>query len=339
MREINNDHVIVDHCGVCRGTFFDTHEVASSWGKGANPQWWVEQNIADWKGNTGLVCPADGEHMDAYRLSWGKEKRVEVDTCPRCQGLWLDEGEGALMMRVLEAHADEREDADERGWKTYLFQLFTGLPIEVWNPVKRRPLFLYGLMASIVAVFFWQLWVIGSFGDSGVELVRQFSLVPLDVSHGQNLHGIVTHAFLHGGVAHLLGNLYFLWVFGDNIEDRLGWQRFAVIYLLTGLAAAGLQVLTDPTSAIPVVGASGAISGVTGAYLALFPRVRVWVVWFFFRLRIGVYWYFGLWMGVQFLSAWMQLPGVAWYAHIGGFLTGALLGMLFRRPLKRRALA
>jgi membrane associated rhomboid family serine protease/Zn-finger nucleic acid-binding protein len=339
LREIHNGQVIVDHCGVCRGNFFDTQAVAPTWGKAANPQYWVEQNVADWKGNTGLTCPVDGERMDAWKLAWGKAVPVEVDVCPTCRGLWLDEHEGGRMVRVIEAHDDERASAEQLGWKSYLFQLFTGLPVEVWNPVRNRPWVLYGLIASLVAVFGWEAWVSTAFGERGEELVQFYALIPRAVMDGQQLHGIVTHAFLHGGIAHLLGNLYFLWVFGDNIEDRLGWQRFVAIYALTGLVAAAVQVLSEPSSAIPVLGASGAISGVTGAYFALFPRVKVRVVWLFIPFSVGVFWYFLLWVGLQVLSAYLGLPGVAWYAHIGGFVAGAALGALFRRPLKRRVAA
>lgn len=336
LRELHNGQVVVDHCEVCRGNFFDTHEIALVWGAGANPHYWVEQNIASWKGNTSLVCPKDGSRMDAWRLSWADEKPVEVDTCPQCQGLWLDEHEGGRLVRVVQAHDAERADAQQVKWKGYLFQLFTGLPVEVWNPVRSRPWVLYGLIASLVAVFGWEAWVSAAFEQRGEELIRYYALIPAKIMAGQELHGLVTHAFLHGGVAHLLGNLYFLWVFGDNIEDRLGWQRFVVIYALTGLVAAAVQVASDPSSTIPVLGASGAISGVTGAYLALFPRVKMRVIWLFIPLRFGVFWYFLLWVGTQVLSASLGLPGVAWYAHLGGFFSGVVLGMMFRRPLVRR---
>jgi membrane associated rhomboid family serine protease len=335
LREIHNGAVEIDHCDVCHGSFFDAHTIAPTWGKAANPQYWVEQNFAHWKGNTGLVCPYDDERMDAYKLTWGDSRPVVVDVCPRCSGLWLDEGEGATLKRILDDHDSEREGAQSGSWRTYIFQLFTGLPIEVYNPVRRRPWLLYTLILSIVGAFVWQLWVTAVHGDAGKELVKQFMLVPRELSAGRQWWGLVTHGWLHGGGAHLLGNLYFLWIFGDNIEDRAGRTRFAAVYVAALFGAALAQYFVDMSTPVPMLGASGAISGITGAYLALFPRVRVWVVFFFVRFKVSVAFYFTLWVIVQVVSAYLGAPGVAWYAHLGGFVTGVAFGLWWRRALKK----
>ena len=154
----------------------------------------------------------------------------------------------------------------------------------------------------------------------------------------------VTSMFLHGSWSHLLGNALFLWVFGNNVEDSMGKSRFLVFYLLSGLAAAAAQVFVDPASPVPMVGASGAISGVLGGYLVLYPRVRVRIlfIWFVFIqvLRIPAYLVLLWWIGWQVLMALPQLSavenevnsGVAFWAHIGGFVAGLLLIKLFARP-------
>lgn len=149
-----------------------------------------------------------------------------------------------------------------------------------------------------------------------------------------------THMFLHGGWFHLLGNMWFLWIFGNNVEDSMGHLRFVAFYLLSGLAAAALQAFANPDSAVPMVGASGAIGGVMGAYVVLYPRVRVHLLlWFgFFVQTIAVPAAFMLlyWLLVQLIGGATSLGkeggGVAFWAHVGGFVAGALLVLAFRDP-------
>jgi len=151
---------------------------------------------------------------------------------------------------------------------------------------------------------------------------------------------VLTSMFLHGGWLHIVGNMWFLWIFGNNVEDAMGHARFVVFYLLGGLAAAALQMAAGPDSALPMVGASGAIGGVMGAYVVLYPRVRVHMLIFlgFFVTTVAVPAIFmlGYWILVQFLSGLGSFGaeggGVAFWAHVGGFVTGALLVFVFRDP-------
>ncbi len=154
--------------------------------------------------------------------------------------------------------------------------------------------------------------------------------------------------FLHGGWLHLIGNMWFLWLFGNNVEDSMGHGRYLVFYLLCGLAAAGAQTLINPSSAVPMVGASGAISGVMGAYVILYPRVRVHMlvvlVVFVTRIVVPAYVMLGYWFLLQLLggSVGEGEGGVAFWAHVGGFVAGAILVSVFKdRDLvsRHRALA
>jgi membrane associated rhomboid family serine protease len=149
----------------------------------------------------------------------------------------------------------------------------------------------------------------------------------------------LTSMFMHGSWMHLIGNMWFLWIFGNNVEDSMGHVRFVVFYLLCGFAAAAAQTLADPDSIIPMVGASGAIGGVMGAYVVLYPRVKVHMLVFlgFFVTTIAVPAIFmlGYWFALQLLSGALSSGvegGVAFWAHVGGFLAGALLVLLFRDP-------
>jgi membrane associated rhomboid family serine protease len=155
--------------------------------------------------------------------------------------------------------------------------------------------------------------------------------------HGEWLWGLVTHMFLHAGLMHIAGNMLFLWVFGDNLEDQMGHLGFLAFYLTCGLAAAAGQIATDPMSTIPMVGASGAIAGVMGGYLLLFPRARVDVIAIIIiiikRFTIPAWVLLAVWFGIQIVSSLLGTDqGVAYMAHIAGFIAGIVLAVpLFLR--------
>jgi membrane associated rhomboid family serine protease len=157
---------------------------------------------------------------------------------------------------------------------------------------------------------------------------------------GSQVSHLLTSMFLHGSWMHLLGNMWFLWLFGNNVEDSMGRLRFIAFYVLTGLAAAMGQVLTDPTSGIPMVGASGAISGVMGGYLILYPTVRVFTMvplgFFVTSMALPAWMMLGYWFLIQFVSGLVAfgggMGGIAFWAHIGGFVAGVVLVKLFVRP-------
>ena len=157
-------------------------------------------------------------------------------------------------------------------------------------------------------------------------LSPEFARIPSEVT-------LVTYSFLHGSWMHLIGNMAFLWVFGDNVEDAVGHLRYLVFYILCGIAAGAAQAFMLPGSDQPLVGASGAVSGIIAAYLMLHPRVRVWVL-FLGRipLRISAAWALGLWAGLQVFNAFTSADDqIAWWAHIGGLAAGALLIVFMRR--------
>jgi membrane associated rhomboid family serine protease len=156
---------------------------------------------------------------------------------------------------------------------------------------------------------------------------------------GRQFSHLLTHMFLHGSWMHLLGNMWFLWLFGNNVEDSMGRLRFVGFYLLCGLAAAAAQIITSPGSAIPMVGASGAISGVMGGYLLLYPTVRVYTLvvlgFFITSMALPAWVMLGYWFLIQFVSGWVSFAGegggVAFWAHVGGFVAGIVLVKLFAR--------
>ncbi len=171
-------------------------------------------------------------------------------------------------------------------------------------------------------------------------LTMVYGLVPAEF----NFTSLLTSMFLHAGWMHFLGNMLYLWIFGDNVEDRLGHGRFLLFYLACGAAAGLGQTLTNPASLVPMIGASGAIAGVMGAYFLLFPHSRVltfvWLIIYFDVLEIPAIFFLGFWFFMQLLSGVGSIGvpggGTAFWAHAAGFTTGAVLVMLLRRPERQR---
>jgi len=216
------------------------------------------------------------------------------------------------------------------------------LPLQDINPTRRVPYITYGLIAINVIVFLTQL------GLSQRQLVEVYvtqSVVPVLVARDpfsiETILDFIRSMFFHGGWAHLLGNMLYLWIFGDNVEDVMGKPLYILFYLVCGFVAAIAQVVIDPTSQIPLVGASGAIAGVLGSYLILFPGVRVRgliLLGYFSRLtEIPALYVLGFWFVLQLFNGVMSLGvvtdggGVAFFAHIGGFVAGIVLTWLFTR--------
>ncbi len=208
------------------------------------------------------------------------------------------------------------------------------IPIRDQLPTRIIPFVNYGLIAANVLCFLWQL---AAMGVGYVDIVKDWGFIPARflVDPVGDVGTIFTSMFMHGGWMHLLGNMLFLWVFGDNIEDAIGHFRYVVFYLLAGLLAAASQMLIDPQSIVPMVGASGAISGVLAAYVSLYPRARVLVLFPIFILVTFLEfpaWLVILeWFVLQILSGVTSLAGppgqggVAFFAHIGGFVAGLFL--------------
>ena len=211
------------------------------------------------------------------------------------------------------------------------------IPLKDSNPCTCVPFVTIGLIAVNVAVFLYQ----ASLGRELQGFVRAWGLVPAEVL-GRPVT-VLTSMFLHGGVVHVGGNMLYLWIFGDNIESAFGHLRFLGLYLVFGLAAAALHTAVDPGSGMPMVGASGAVAGVLGAYALLYPRARVLTAVFFgFFVRlvwIPAAFVLGLWFVLQLVSGLPALSraggGVAWFAHVGGFAAGLALAL----PLVRRVRA
>jgi len=211
------------------------------------------------------------------------------------------------------------------------------IPIRDVIPSRTTPFVTIALIVLNVLVFLQM-----PPGDSAAfeQFIRTWGVTPIDF----NLPAVLTAMFVHAGFGHLFSNMLFLWIFGDNVEDRLGHGRYLVFYLLCGLVAALLQAFFEAGSRIPMVGASGAIAGVLGAYLVMFPHSRVLTLVFIAFIEIPASLLLGLWFATQLLSGLGTLAivrpedmgGVAFWAHAGGFVAGVALVFVFRKPERMR---
>jgi membrane associated rhomboid family serine protease len=224
------------------------------------------------------------------------------------------------------------------------------LPLKDENPASSFPFMTIGLILVNSLIFFHQISM--DMAESQ-RFIYAWGAIPYQIIHGEGLYNhsplipirltIFSSMFLHGGFFHLFGNMLYLWIFGNNIEDVLGHFRFLVFYLLCGLVAAMTQVFSVPDSTVPMIGASGAVAGILGAYLLLFPHARILTlmfIFFFIRLiYLPAVIILGFWFFIQLLSISARAESnVAFFAHIGGFVVGLILVKAFRpgRPRRRR---
>lgn len=223
------------------------------------------------------------------------------------------------------------------------------IPLRDDNPTVLRPVVTVSLIAANIGFFFYELSLLSQGGQALDTFIYQMGMVPASIlqAHIPGTGGystLVSSMFLHGGWLHLIGNMLYLWIFGNNIEDSMGHLRFILFYLVTGLIAAVTHLALNPVSTVPTIGASGAVSGVLGAYLILFPHARVQTLvtlgWFIRIVYLPAWLLLIFWIGLQVLNQALapmdpRAGGVAYAAHIGGFIAGLALIPLFRKYRRR----
>jgi membrane associated rhomboid family serine protease len=335
MRALLLENVEVDMCPHCMGTWFDARELSRASGLK------VAETMAGAAGGrahrTDYRCPACAIPLMEREIEPGTG--IHIDQCIQCAGIFLDRDEfsrikehyesvGAPTVRRRTSRPPRRPtrapewDIDEDGTGAVLFQWLSGLPIEIGMATAKFPWVTVGLIVVNTAV------LIATMIGGLEQWIHALGMVPAEIMGGERLWTLFTSMFTHAGPIHLAGNMYFLYVAGDNLEERLGWWRYLLLYLLFGVVADVAYIAGDPDSHVVSVGASGAIAGVMGAYVVLWPRavflVRIfWFFWYHIKLHIPVWVYFALWLAFQSLCALADVPGIAWWAHIGGFACGA----------------
>ncbi|EKE77396.1 rhomboid family intramembrane serine protease [Gallaecimonas xiamenensis] len=311
----------VDLCRLCGGLWFEKGELDQALAAADDDyeQVEVESHLGSHLGRTELPCPDCGKAMDRYHLLPGYE--VEVEACTQGHGLWIEKHELAETHNASQLHQHLQSLNAKLSWKSWVFQFLTQMPVEYNIKPKTRP-WVTWLLVLVNSLLF----VAGIYSPDVAELLYGEALIPNEISHGEHLSALVSSQFLHGSWLHLLGNMYFLWLTGDNLEDALGHWRFLGLYLLCGLVAALAQAGIEPDSSIPVIGASGAIAGLFGMYLLWFRHASLTFMLVIFQKKLPPWGFFLIWVGINVFGMATGSQGVAYMAHLGGLACGLLLG-------------
>ncbi|NQT81409.1 rhomboid family intramembrane serine protease [bacterium] len=294
----------------------------------------------------GKMCPECGEAMAPFNYAY--DSNIILDRCSECGLIWADRGEivkvaqyvkgnptidsfgEALAEREVERakyHRMAEEASEIGGARIRVAGFWVGLlPISDEEETVTIPLVTVLMIIVNIAIFML-------FGGSR-EIIEDFGFIPDYFLEGREIYRLVTAQFLHVGLFHLVANMLFLWIFGDNVEDRLGKISFPVAYLFLGSVAALAHALTTTHPDLPAVGASGAISGVMGCYLVLFPQSRVKAVIGYYIVPVPAFVFLSLWFGVQLIFSLVEAP-IAYAAHIGGFVAGLVVALGYRALKKR----
>ncbi|MEW6026698.1 MAG: rhomboid family intramembrane serine protease [Planctomycetota bacterium] len=345
LQQLRIGNSLVDVCPQCKGIWFDTDEmnpVIKDLEAGAKTLDIKEIMHRKAKSvNNALEhtkkCPKCAAEM--RRLNYAYNSNVFIDRCDKCLGFWTDKDELTEIVRYNKGHplldglgkALAEQETEMRYTRENLESIrglmghgrigwaFFGpriLPLGDENPTLITPFITYAIIVLNILFF------ILSFGYlNSREFFSAYGLVPAHLT----ITAFITSMFLHGDIFHLAGNLFFFWIFGDNLEESLGAIKFVVFYLCCGIVAGFIHFLSDMNSAVPAIGASGAISGIMGGYLILYPRVRLKMLLMGRILYIPAAWYLIFWIILQVLYVSVGFGGVAWFAHIGGFVSGALV--------------
>jgi membrane associated rhomboid family serine protease len=319
----------VDVCPDCGGTWFDDNELnrmLSATGNGEDQADYIEY-LGEELGPTELTCPTCQSSLHGYHLL--KDYHVKVDICPNCNGTWIEQKELEQVKCSPQIRDMLATINKSTSWKTWVIQFLSQMPVEYNIKPHRTPWVTRILLVINSLIFLAMLY-----SDSAATIMfTLFTSSPLQIAHVEHWWGPLTCIFLHGSVMHLIGNMYFLYVVGDNLEDVLGHWKFLSIYLFCGVSASMISVLFNWNSEIPSVGASGAIAALFGMYLLWFRHASLTFMFFFYQKKLSPAWYFMIWVVFNVIGMASGGIGIDYWAHLGGFLIGLGLGFALKRRI------
>lgn len=322
----------IDVCHHCGGLWFEKDEMNSVLSAIDNGH----DNV-DFSGQLGKrlglaerQCPDCRKSLQHYQLL--EQYNLEVDVCHGCDGVWIDQDEIAAVQQSPRLRETLEKLNTQPNWKSWVFQFLSQMPVEYNIRPHRTPWVTWALIVINVLIYFSYA---GS-DNSMMAAITHFGSTPAELANGERWWTPLSATFLHGSLLHLAGNMYFLWLTGDNLEDALGHWRFLGLYLLCGLAAALAQTLIDPASVIPTIGASGAIAGLFGMYLLWFRKASITFMFFVYQKKLPPWVFFLIWVGINIFGMLTGGQGVAYMAHLGGFAAGLLLGWALLGWVRRR---
>ena len=322
----------LDICRVCAGAWFEHGElnkVISSVDNGDDDASY-ENQLGERIGKTERQCPDCACHLQRFRLL--KDYDVNVDLCLECDGAWVEYdqlGKVEQSPRIRSALDELNKKVSVKSW---VFQALARFPVEYNLKPHRKPLVTWSLVALNCLIF-----LIYYTNPVMMESIfADFASRPADLAQGKEWWTLITATFLHGSVAHLLGNMYFLLVIGDNLEDVLGRWRYLGVYLVSGIGAGIISTLMNWNSPIMSVGASGAIAALFGMYLIWFRFASLTFMFVVYQKKLSPLWYFGIWLVLDnIIAMMMDSGGIDYWAHIGGFVVGLALGVALKKRVYR----
>ncbi len=318
---------ILDTCDLCHGLWFEVGQLEGTWqdAHGHLPpgRAILEQIHSAWgdpltERDNLLNCPDCDIPMKRYHLS--PKFQLELNRCSTCQGVWVEDSQRCATFYAPKVRAALTEINKPANWRTFFFQLLTRLPVEFNMKPRKKPWVNWGLIFINILVFILVLLEPNLYLAAG--------MIPAHLTQGQGLLTLITYQFQHADFMHLFGNMFFLYLVGDNLEDVLGHANYLLIYLISGIVAGICQWMIDPNSVIPVVGASGSIAALFGMYLLWFRRARLTFMIIIYQVKVALWIFFLIWTVYQVIDMVLAVEGVAYMAHLGGLAFGLLVGWL-----------
>lgn len=322
----------VDLCPRCGGLWFEKDELNQllSAIDNGNDQVDFQGQLGKRLGISQRQCPDCRKSLEHYHLL--EHHTLEVDVCHACEGVWIDHDEIETVQQSPRLQESLQRLNTQTNWKSWIFQFLSQMPVEYNIRPHRTPWVTWALIVINCLIYF-------SYASSDsltMSMLTNYASTPADLAQGEHLWTPLTATFLHGSLMHLLGNMYFLWLTGDNLEDALGSLRFLLLYLLCGIGASLISVAMNWNSDIPSVGASGAIAGLFGMYVLWFRHASLSFMIVVWQLKLAAVWYFLIWLGLNLFGMLAGGGGVDYWAHIGGFIIGLLIGLGLRNWVMQR---
>lgn len=312
----------IDLCTHCGGLWFEGGELEASYAN-QQQQHQLKEHIGDYVGCSDKTCPDCQQNLDAFKIIDNYD--VEIDLCTQCHGVWIDKHEIEAVERTPQLRSAMLALNKTNNVASYIFQFITQMPVEYNLKPKRFPVVTISLIVLNFIIFL--LTLTGAIDDE--TLMHSLVMDPAYLLDAP--WTLISYQFLHGSWLHLLGNMYFLYIIGDNLEDALGRISYLLLYLTFGIVGGLAFYLVHLGEIAPMVGASGAVAGLFGAYLMLFKKAKLSFMFIVYQARLPAWAYFLIWLGINLYGFIASAEGVAWSAHIGGFMIGLIIGKLYYR--------
>ena len=325
------------HCSTCSASLYSVNQMTNYFGQDFDADFLRNRVYTLYQGPQHKKCPIDDDWLEKFTVlsptsseGYGKNellsKDVDLLVSNDYQYYWLSDKYSQSLADSLKEHQQRKKTAENTPLQMghYLLQLLTAIPFEVYNPVRKIPVALVSIILLMVAIFFFQLKNLPISSSSFLLYPNLFLDKPLT---------LISSMLMHANLQHLLGNILFLWIFADNIEDKYGWKVFVIIFFLAGVCGSLLHVAFNLESNIGLLGASGGVYGIMGAYFVFYKQVKVWWVIAFIRFKVSIILFAFFRVAMDVYGIFFSESNIAWFAHIGGFFAGVFMALIIKNRL------